>query len=338
MLNGGLIGFGRMGITHFSILNSHPDVRLLGICDSSQFMLKSFQAHCPIHVFTDYKKMLDTLNLDFVIISTPPASHLEILEACVKRGLAMFVEKPFASDWRAGQAVANLAKTKQLVNQVGYVNRFNEIFSAVKGLLDRGLLGKLIHFTCDMHAATVTKPATVGWRSSSSEGGCLRDFGSHGIDLVSFLVGQPDGLSGTILKRVYSREVDDIVSSTFLYNNGLSGRLLVDWTDSSYRKPSYRFEVVGEQGRLIADQHAYKLFLKAEDPTGEHKKGWSVRYLTDQSQPVRFYVRGNEFTNQLDYFISRVSKRDPENISSFAHAVQTDKIIDEMLANQGVAA
>ena len=95
-------------------------------------MLKSFQAHCPIHVFTDYKKMLDTLNLDFVIISTPPASHLEILEACVKRGLAMFVEKPFASDSRAGQAVANLAKTKQLVNQVGYVNRFNEIFSAVK--------------------------------------------------------------------------------------------------------------------------------------------------------------------------------------------------------------
>ena len=141
------------------------------------------------------------------------------------------------------------------------------------------------------------------------------------------------------MKRVYSREVDDIVSSTFLYNNGLSGRLLVDWTDSSYRKPSYRFEVVGEQGRLIADQHAYKLFLKAEDPTGEHKKGWSVRYLTDQSQPVRFYVRGNnEFTNQLDYFISRVSKRDPKNISSFAHAVQTDKIIDDTLANQGVAA
>jgi predicted dehydrogenase len=301
-------------------------------------LLKSFQAYCPIEVFTDYKQMLDSLDLDFVIISTPPASHVEIVEACAQRGLAMFVEKPLASDWRLGQAVADLAKKKGLVNQVGYVNRFNEIFQAVKVLLDQGVLGKLIHFTCDMHAATVTNPTTVGWRSSSAEGGCLRDFGSHGIDLVTFLVGRPESLSGTVLKRVFSREVDDVVSSTFLYRSGLSGRLLVDWTDSSYRKPSYRFEVVGENGRIIADQHAYKLFLKADDPVSGIKKGWTTRFLTDEAEGVRFYVRGNEFTNQLDYFVSRVSTRNPQNVCSFADAAQTDRIIDEMFANQGAAA
>jgi predicted dehydrogenase len=327
-----------MGITHYSILNNHPGVQLVAVCDSSRFLLKSFQAYCPIEVFTDYREMIESVDLDFVIISTPPASHVEIVDACARRGLAMFVEKPLASDWRAGQAVADLAIKKQLVNQVGYVNRFNEIFQSVKDLLDRGLLGKLVHFSCDMHAATVTRPSSVGWRSSSSEGGCLRDFGSHGVDLVTFLLGRPESLSGTIIKRVFSREVDDVVSSTFLYKNGLSGRLFVDWTDSSYRKPSYRFEVAGENGRIIADQHAFKMFLKSDDPATGFKKGWNIRFITDQSQGVRFYVRGNEFTNQLDYFIDRVSSRNPENISSFAHAVQTDRIIDEMLATQEVAA
>jgi scyllo-inositol 2-dehydrogenase (NADP+) len=338
MLKGGLIGLGRMGITHFAILNNHPQVRLVGACDSSAFVLKSFQAYCPIQVFTDYKQLISSLDLDFVIISTPPASHIEILEACVQRGLAVFVEKPLSCDWRAGQAVVELTIKNQLVNQVGYVNRFNEIFRTVKSLLDRGVLGKLTHFSCDMHASTVTRPSGNGWRSSCSEGGCLRDFGSHGIDLVTFLIGQPAKPFGTVLKRVFSREVDDVVSTTFLYANGLTGRLLVDWTDSSYRKPAYRLEIIGENGKLMADQHSYKVFLKTEDRLTGYKQGWNVRYITDHTEPVRFYVRGNEFTTQLDYFVDRVLTRNPENISSFAEAVQTDRIIHEMFADRGTAA
>lgn len=39
MLRGGIIGFGRMGLTHFSILNNHPDVEFVAVADSSSFML-----------------------------------------------------------------------------------------------------------------------------------------------------------------------------------------------------------------------------------------------------------------------------------------------------------
>jgi len=334
MLKGGLIGMGRMGITHFAILNTHPCVRLLGVCDCSQFVLKVLQAYCSVQVFTDYRKLIDALELDFVIISTPPASHAEIAQACIERGLQTFVEKPLSCDWRRGQALAELAARRGVVNQVGYVNRFNAIFSTVKGLLDRELLGPLTHFTCEMRAATVKK-ASNGWRSSGAEGGCLRDFGSHGIDLVNFLIGQPPKPSGTVLKRIFSKEVDDVVSSTFLYGTGLIGRLLVDWTDLSCRKPVYRIEIVGERGKIIADQHSYKIFLSSDDRQNGFSRGWNVRYVTNCFIPVRFYVRGNEFTAQLDYFIEHALAGQPENISSFADAAQTDKTIHEMFANQG---
>lgn len=41
MLRGGVIGFGRMGLTHFSILNNHPQVEFVAVADSSSFMLKN---------------------------------------------------------------------------------------------------------------------------------------------------------------------------------------------------------------------------------------------------------------------------------------------------------
>ena len=54
------------------------------------------------------------------------------------------------------------------------------------------------------------------------------------------------------------------------------------------------------------------------------KKGWNTRYITDFSKSVRMYVRGNEFTRQLDYFVDSIDKSKFDNISSFAEAFKTD--------------
>ena len=56
MFRAGFIGFGRMGITHFSILNSNPLVTPVAVCDQSGTMLNILKKYIEVETFSDYQK------------------------------------------------------------------------------------------------------------------------------------------------------------------------------------------------------------------------------------------------------------------------------------------
>ena len=101
----------------------------------------------------------------------------------------------------------------------------------------------------------------------------------------------------------------------------------------SFRKPSIQFTIWGTKGKIKADKYSLKIFLNEEDTENKLKKGWNTRYITDLAKSVRFYVRGNDFTNQLDYFINCILDGNRNNICNFAEAIKTDIIINEILNN-----
>jgi len=220
---------------------------------------------------------------------------------------------------------------KKLVNQVGYVNRFNEVFSETKRLIEKGVIGDIKTFSSEMYGATVMKDAKSGWRGKrGTGGGCLYEFASHCIDLVIFLCGLPDGVKGSILQSVYSSGVEDIVTSSLIYKNGCTGTIIVSWSDPTYRKPTNIVKISGTKGKIISDKHTYKIFLKDDDPSGQFKKGWNTKYLINFTKGVRFYVRGNEFSHQLDYFIDCIKKGSTSNIASFSESFKTDILIEKI--------
>jgi predicted dehydrogenase len=331
MLNAGYIGLGRMGITHFSILNGHPHVKNAAVCDQSQTMLKILNKYTGVSVFQDYHKMIQEADLDFVVISTPSASHAAIIKDAVDNDLHTFSEKPLAMSPAEGNDVLKHVAGKNLVHQVGYVNRFNEVFMEVKNLLEAGVIGEIKHFSSEMYGATLVKDAKSNWRGTKKTGGgCMYEFASHCIDLALYLFGRPDQVKGSVLLSIYSSEVEDLVESTFVYDRGCVGSISVNWSDESFRKPKNIIKIFGKEGRIVADKHAYKIFLKKEDEARGFHKGWNTRYITDFAQPVRFYVRGNEFTRQLDYFVDGILQKRGENISSFNEAYNTDFVMDQI--------
>ena len=331
MVKVGFVGFGRMGLTHFSILNTHPSVKIVSVCDQSATMVKILGKYLDVKTYTDYEKMLDDSALDCVLISTPGDSHGEIIKACLKRGLHVFVEKPLTMTVSEGQEVMAELGEKPLVNQVGYVNRFNEVFMEVKQLLADGVIGDVVNFSSEMFGSTVLKDSKSSWRGRrKTGGGCMYEFASHCIDLVVYLLDRPDFVAGSVMQSIYSSEVEDLVSSTFIYNKGFSGNVMVNWSDETFRKPTNIVKITGTCGKLIADKHAYKLYLKEADPRNGFDKGWNTRYITDFARSVRFYLRGNEFTRQLDYFIGCVEDRSPENVASFAEGLKTDILMEEI--------
>lgn len=158
----------------------------------------------------------------------------------------------------------------------------------------------------------------------------MYEIASHCIDLVAYFFGQPDKVVGSVMQSIYSSDVEDLVSSTFVYNNGSTGPIMANWSDETYRKPTNIVKIFGTRGKIIADKHAYKIFLKEADPENEFHQGWNTRYITDFAESVRFYVRGNEFTRQLDYFIDCIDKEKTDNIASFKEALKTDIIMEKI--------
>ena len=331
MLKGGIIGFGRMGVTHYGLLNSHPNVELKAVCDSSRFVLRNLSRFSKVEVFDTVEKLLKRTSLDFVVVATPTASHAPIIEAALDRGLHVFVEKPLSLGLDSGTQLVVRVRHTSLVNQVGYFLRFNPTFEMARRYIQNGLIGKLIHFRSEMYGRTVMRPSRHSWRSKKSQGGgCMLDFASHCIDQAIHFFGPPSHVSGSIVKSIFSKNVEDAVYTTLTYSDGLSGHILVNWSDETFRRPYNRIEIFGTQGKIIADRQECRLYLRTSPSMDGFRKGWQTVYLPSCHRQVRFDIRGSEFTEQLDHFVDCILGQCERNVCTFADALETDRVIQQV--------
>ena len=335
-INVAIIGFGRMGLTHYSIINSHPDVTITAIADTSSLILNMMKKYIHgLRTYTDYNELFEKESLDAVIVCTPPTLHYSVAIKAAEKGIHVFSEKPFTTRMKQADELATIFDKKNLVNQVGYVNRYNDVFQAVKEYIQDGVIGDVIRFKSEMYSRTITKSEEGNtWRDSRENGGgAVFEVASHAIDLVNYIIGKPDKVTGSSLTQIYSKNVEDAVNATLLYKDGISGTLNVNWSDESYRKPTNKIEVFGSKGKIQADQHGFKIFLKKELSHYKLYEGWNTRYITDVFKPVPFYVRGNEFTSQLYHFISCIHDVEKTNLCSFREATNTLEVIEAIFTD-----
>jgi predicted dehydrogenase len=259
------------------------------------------------------------------------------VKAALEKGLHVFCEKPLTLSSAESAELTELASRKGLRTQVGYHNRFVAAFGEARRLLDHGAIGEVTHVLAEAYGPVVLRPQGSTWRSRRSEGGgCLYDYAAHPLDLLTWYVGAPSSVGGTVLGKVFSADTEDEVYSTLHYPGGISGQLSVNWSDESYRKMSTKVTLWGTKGRITVDRQECQVYLRDTAPLLEgYRHGWNVRYTTDLTQPVWFYVRGEEYSAELDYFVRAVAGKleagEPQDLNSFASAAVTDRVIEQMI-------
>jgi len=329
----GIIGFGRMGITHYSIINTHPDVEIVSVADTSKMLLDVLKKYVEnLKIYSDYQQLIDESKPDGIIVCTPPHLHYPIIKYAYEKGIHVFCEKPFTADYQQAKELSELFQNSNLINQIGYANRERDVFNEMKKHLDQQLIGKIYHYKAQMMSSAIIKPTKDNsWRDKKENGGgVIYEMASHLIDMTHYFFGLPQKIAGSSVAQVFSQNVDDVVNSTFLYENGVTGTVYVNWSDPSYRKPSISFEILGDEGKIVGDFYGYKIFLNKENPTYNLRQGWTIFNLTDIYKPVPFYVRGNEFTAQLYRFADLISGKEKENLCDFAEASKVHLVIEEM--------
>jgi len=243
----------------------------------------------------------------------------------LERGVHVFSEKPFCLNPQESKELVDIAKSKELINQVGYHNKFVGTFQEVKRIVDAGYIGDVQHFTGEAYGPVVIKKKSETWRSDPSEGGgCLMDYASHVIDLINDILSPIDSCKGAMLKSIYSKQVDDAVYALVGIETGETGVISVNWSDETYRKMSTSVTIIGSKGKIISDANELKVYFKTKDFPDGYSKGWNVKYVTDLTEEVSFYLRGEEYSAQIDYFIKAVQGIVPNVINTFESAWKTD--------------
>ena len=333
-----VIGLGKMGLSHLSIANALDDFEVIAMCDNSRLVTDVLGKVTGLKGFNDYDEVLKLKDLDAVLIATPTIAHEPMIRKALDRGLHVFAEKPLTLDAAASQELAEIAEQKSLIAQVGYHNRYVGTFAEAARLLASGVLGKVSHALAESYGPVVLRRTKPTWRGKAGQGGgCLHDYAAHPINLLNWTFGSPEACIGASLPRNFSAEVNDQTHAMLQFPGGIIGQVDVDWSDPSVRKMTTKLSVWGELGKLYVDRTELQLFLtdKAKAPKG-YRQGWTVRHITDLTPPVSFYLRGEEYSAQLEAFGRAIANAEPQR-NDFASAAATDLTI-EMIEKKAAAA
>jgi predicted dehydrogenase len=334
MVKVALVGVGKMGMSHYAILSAHPDVDVVAICDNAGYLTSTFRKQTGVNTYKDVNKMLEECDLDAIVVSTPNSTHYTIAKTALDRKLHIFMEKPLCLDARQSDELARLAAKNNLISQVGYHNRFIGTFQEMRRLVQSGAIGDVYHVEGKAFGQVVIRPKPGRtWRSKKSEGGgCLHDYACHVLDLMNFVAGPPEKVVSAQLQAIFSSDIEDAVYATLAYRSGATGLLEANWSDESVRKMSTTITAYGTNGKIITDRQELRVYMKPGSSFEQYNEGWTMRYITELQKPVNFYLRGEEYTSQLDQFISSIQGEKGGVVSSFESAAETDRIIDEIVS------
>lgn len=331
----GVVGLGKMGLSHFAMVNPHPDTETVA-CDQPGFITDVLARSISAPVVKGYDTLLEDDSLQAVVIATPSKFHATMVRQALERDLHVFCEKPFCLDWTESAALADLAEERGLVNRVGYHYRHVGAFGELKRIVDSGVLGRITQAQAEAYGPVVLRPKRSTWRTEKSEGGgCLYDYAAHPLNLLNWYFGAPSQVMGSELGHVFSEATDDQVVSTLKFDDGPTAQLSVNWSDESHRKMSTKITLIGTNGRAYADRQECQVYLREAKPSmPDYNAGWTVKYTTELTQNEWFYLRGEEYSAQLARFIeAALAGRDDAPENTFRQGAETDRTMAMIIEN-----
>lgn len=200
-----VIGFGFMGQTHAGSLLKMPDAELTAIVDpvDPKERLQTITGNRAterispegigsILHFRSLDEALSASCADAAIIALPTKLHHEAVIQCLKAGLHVLVEKPFAISLGECDQMVRTAKETNKLLAVGYVVRWMKEYQFLKQTIESARLGKLKYLKLNRITGI---PNWGNWKDPEfirTSGGSLFDLVSHDVDFARFCLGEPE--------------------------------------------------------------------------------------------------------------------------------------------------
>ena len=190
-----VIGTGSISREHLDAYKENPNVEIYALCDINKERVEKRAAEYNVpleRTFTDKDEMFKALpEIDAVSVCTWNSAHAECSIAALNAGKHVLCEKPMAMNEEEAKEMKAAADKAGKLLMIGFVRRHGNDCALLKDYIDKGYLGE-IYYAKAQYLRRNGNPG--GWfgDKSRSGGGPLIDLGVHVIDLVRYLMGNPN--------------------------------------------------------------------------------------------------------------------------------------------------
>lgn len=294
-----VIGVGHLGSKHAKAYTNIENVNLVGVCDTNEEKGRKIAKKYHTTYYPDYHELFDKVQA--VSISVPTFLHYKIAKDFLANGIHVLIEKPITKTLEEADGLLEIAKKKNLIIQVGHIERFNSAVRAIEPYIKEPRF-----IECNRLGPFVERAADIG---------VVLDLMIHDIDIILGLIKRPvEYIEAVGIKMVSEHEDTANVRITFANN------IICDLTASRVTKKSLRTIKISQEDSYIhlnyltqsavlykrKNHHIKKKRIKIKKEDALKKELESFAYcVLNNKRPI---VSGDEARNALNIAIDITKK------------------------------
>lgn len=271
----GVIGTGSRGLYCMHAILGVPHAEIVALCDIYPPNLKKASELCPnAATYTDYRKLLESPDVDGVIIASPLFEHAQMTLDSLDAGKHVFCEKAMARTMDECKAVYDAYQKTDKVLYFGLQRLFDEKYIKGMQMIHSGLIGEIVGQRCHWfrnndwrrHVPSPELERQLNWRLYwEYSGGLMTELASHHLEVSTRAMRMvPESVvgMGDIVYWKDGREVYDSVSLVYKYSNGVK----INYQSLISNKYNGMVEqMLGKKGTMSLAEGVYYL----EDESGK---------------------------------------------------------------------
>lgn len=214
-------------------------------------------------------------DVEAIVVATPPQSHHPIVMSAIAAGKHVLCEKPLATTLDLAREMCAAAASSGIVAVLQHQFRWRPDNALLRQIVQRGDLGALIQGTFTFDCPMTQNPGALDvpdwWLEPATGGGWLRNWNSHGIDLVRYMVGEFGAVTGRLHPdRARGMNADDAYVMNFVLTGGMQGTMSGTCRSWDFLAQT-RLIGADKTAMLDAGNSAAERGLHVSDATGRHR-------------------------------------------------------------------
>lgn len=207
---------------------------------------------------TDYLDLLKNDDINAIYIATPPHMHCFYTLQAAKYKKAVYVEKPMAVTVSECRLMIDACKENDVPLYVAYYRRGQDKFKYAKQIVNDGVIGAIRSFNYLYTSKIPRYNAERSWlmKKDKAGGGLLYDIGSHMMNIILYLFGETEFITGIAANQKKSFDVNDVVSGILRFKNDIQGSVQL-----SFNANEKHDELI-----IIGDKGTMKFAIMANSP------------------------------------------------------------------------
>ena len=309
-INISVVGTGLMGLQHLKAINKSKKTTLHSIVDINKNAFKLAKKY-KVPLYRNVNKLLNSNNLDAVIVATPNQLHEKHTINFLKSKIPVLLEKPISDNIKSARRIVSGSKRYKTPLLIGYHRRHNSIVSKVKKIINSGKIGKIVSANILCWLYKHKDYYKEKWRIKKG-GGPLGINLVHDIDMICYLLGNIKYVQAFTSNNTRKFKVEDTATVSIVFKSGalctlnISDTIVAPWSYELTAGENPVYPVTNQSAYFIGGTKGSIQFPNLKNWYYKKERSWWKKIFINKDKMKK---DNDTLVNQINHFSDVVKKK-----------------------------